>query len=180
MFNSLFRSIRSDLATYNGDWSAQGFWCMIVYRFGRWRYTIRQPWIRKPFSFLYKVAYKGVQILTGIELPCEVETGEHLRIDHFGGIVVSGYAVFGQKCVLRNGVTIGLKNAAKPEAPVIGDEVSFGAGSKVLGGIKIGDRVDIGANSVVLQDVPSDHIAVGIPARILPKKHLAKPFQTSR
>jgi serine O-acetyltransferase len=45
--------------------------------------------------------------------------------------------------------------------------VVVGAGSKVLGPIKIGDFVKIGANSVVLQDVPDHSTVVGIPGRIV-------------
>lgn len=29
---NLFGNIRADLATYEGRWSSQGFWVMIVYR----------------------------------------------------------------------------------------------------------------------------------------------------
>ena len=43
-------------------------------------------------SGLYKVAFKLVQIVTGIELPCEVDVGRNFVIDHFGGIIISGYA----------------------------------------------------------------------------------------
>lgn len=166
----MFENIRADLATYHNDWGAQGFWVMLVYRFGRWRYQIRNSILRKCFSFIYKILYKLVQILTGIEFPCEVQVGEHFVIDHFGGIVVSGYAKFGDHCRIRNGVVVGLKNVDEPCAPTIGDHVDIGAGAKVLGNIKIGNHVTIGANAVVLCDVPDYSIAVGIPAKIKPKK----------
>ena len=45
---------------------------MAVYRFGRWRYTIRWRSLRMPFSLLYKVLKVISEILTGIDLPCEV------------------------------------------------------------------------------------------------------------
>ena len=32
--------------------------------------------------------------------------------------------------------------------------------------VTIGDNVKVGANAIVLQDVPNNHVAVGIPARI--------------
>lgn len=166
----MFENIKADLATHQGDWSRQGFWAMIVYRFGRWRYTVRHALIRKPFSLLYKLFYKIIQIVTGIELPCEVQVGRNFRIDHFGGIIISGYAVFGDNCIVRHGVTVGLKDVNDHVAPVIGSNVNIGAGAKVLGAITIGDNVDIGANAVVLADVPDDCLAVGVPARIIPKR----------
>lgn len=167
---AMFNHIRQDLINYQGDWSAQGFWVMLVYRFGRWRYTLKNSLVRKLCSLIYKVLYKLIQIITGIELPCEVELGEHFLIDHFGGIVISGYAKFGDHCRIRNGVVVGLKNVNEPCAPQFGDYVDIGAGAKVLGNIKIGNNVSIGANSVVLQDVPDNAIAVGVPAIIKMKK----------
>ena len=166
----MFNHIKQDLKNYQGDWAAQGFWVMLVYRFGRWRYTIQNVLARKICSFMYKFMYKFVQILTGIEMPCEVEVGDNFLIDHFGGIVISGYAKFGDNCRLRNGVVVGLKNVADPCAPQIGNNVDIGAGAKILGNIKIGNNVNIGANSVVLTDVPDNAIAVGVPAVIKIKK----------
>ncbi|WP_201188957.1 serine O-acetyltransferase [Pseudomonas fluorescens] len=162
----MFDNIRADLRAYGGDWGAQGFWVMLVYRFGRWRYGVRPALLRKVFSLLYKVLFKLVQIVTGIELPCEVEVGRNFVIDHFGGIVISGYARFGDDCRIRNGVVVGLKNVNEPIAPVMGNNVDIGAGAKVLGNIRIGNNVVIGANAVVLTDVPDDCVAVGVPAII--------------
>ncbi len=166
----LFANIRHDLETYRGDWSSQGFWVMIVYRFGRWRYSIKSPILRKPFSLIYKLLYKTVQILTGIELPCEVPVGKNFRIDHFGDIIISGYASFGDNCIIRNGVTVGLKNIEEKVAPSIGNNINIGTGAKILGNIIIGDNVDIGANAVVITSIPDNSLAVGVPAKIIPKK----------
>lgn len=166
----MFNHIKQDLQNYQGDWAAQGFWAMLVYRFGQWRYTIKNTVMRKFCSFLYKFLYKFIQIITGIELPCEAQVGKNFLIDHFGGIVISGYAKFGDNCRIRNGVVVGLKHVSDPCAPQIGNNVDIGAGAKLLGNIKIGNNVNIGANSVVLIDVPDDAIAVGVPAVIKIRK----------
>lgn len=166
----MFENIRGDLRAHGGDWAAQGFWALLVYRFGRWRYTVRPALLRKILSLLYKILFKLVQIVTGIELPCEVEIGKNFVIDHFGGIVVSGYARFGDDCRIRNGVVVGLKNIEEPCAPMIGNNVDIGAGAKLLGNIRVGNNVIIGANAVVLTDVPDDCLAVGVPAVVRPRK----------
>ncbi len=162
----MFDNICNDLKVYKGDWAAQGFWVMLVYRFGRWRYSVKPVILRKFFSIIYKILYKFIQIITGVELPCEVEVGRNFIIDHFGGIVISGYARFGDNCRIRNGVVVGLKNVEEIAAPIIGNNVDIGAGAKVLGNIKIGNNVMIGANAVVICDVPDNSIAVGVPASI--------------
>lgn len=165
----MFNNIRADLQAHAGQWGAQGFWALVVYRFGRWRQGVRPVLLRKLLSALYRVLYKLVQIVTGIELPCEVQLGRNFVIDHSGGIVISGYARFGDNCRIRNGVVVGLSRVDEPCAPVIGNNVDIGAGAKLLGAITIGDNVLIGANAVVVRDVPADSIAVGVPAVARPR-----------
>lgn len=165
----MFEHIRADIAAHGGNWGAQGFWALLVYRFGRWRYGVRPALLRKFFSLIYKVLYKLVQIITGIELPCEVKLGKNFVIDYFGGIIVSGYATIGDNCRIRNGVVVGLRCAEDRCAPQIGNNVDIGAGAKVLGNIRVGNNVAIGANAVVLCDVPDDHIVYGVPAVVRPR-----------
>ena len=45
-----------------------------------------------------------------------------------------------------------------------------GAGAKVLGPFKIGDNTKIAANAVVLEEIPDDCTAVGIPAKIVKRE----------
>jgi serine O-acetyltransferase len=166
----MFENIRHDLKSHGGQWGAQGFWALVIYRFGRWRYTVRPSLLRKFFSLIYRVLYKLVQIMTGIEFPCEVQIGRNFVIDHFGGIIVSGYAKFGDDCRIRNGVVVGLRRVDDPCAPTIGNKVDIGTGAKILGPVSIGNNVMIGANAVVLVDVPDNSIAVGIPAVVKPRR----------
>ena len=165
----MLENLRDDWVTYDRDIWRQGLWVMSVYRFGRWRYGVRSRILRAPLSFIYRILKILSQILTGIDLPCEVTIGRRFRIEHFGGIIVSGDAVFGDDVVIRNGVTVGLRRTGVPGAPVIGNRVDIGAGAKVLGAITLGDDVAVGANAVVLENVPANHIAVGVPARIIPR-----------
>jgi serine O-acetyltransferase len=165
----MFQEIREDLRSYDGNWGAQGFWVMVVYRFGRWRYNVRPAILRKLLSLIYRVVFKFIQIITGIELPCEVAIGRNFVIDHFGGIIISGYTQFGNNCRIRNGVVIGLRRIEEKVAPIIGDNVDIGAGAKILGPIRVGNNVLIGANAVVICDVPDNSIAVGVPAVIRPR-----------
>lgn len=48
----------------------------------------------------------------------------------------------------------------------------IGAGSKIMGGVKIDNNVTIAPNAVVVKDVPDNAVVGGIPAKILKiKKH---------
>ena len=165
---SLTARIREAYRTHGG--LCPGFFAVAVHDFGAWRYGVRPRFLRAPFYAAYRVAYVGVQMLTGIELPCEVRIGRRLRIEHHSGIIVNGQAVLGDDVVLRNGVTIGVKHTGVAGSPVLGDRVDVGAGAKILGPIRIDDDVAVGANAVVLRDVPSNAIAVGVPARVRPRR----------
>ncbi len=165
----MFENLREDLKTYEGDLSRQGLWVMVVYRFGAWRYRINLRILRLPFSILYKILKIFIQIITGIDLPCEAKVGRRFKIEHFGDIIISGDAAFGDDVIIRNGVTVGLRHTEERGSPKIGNRVDIGAGAKILGPITIGDDVAIGANAVVIKDVPSNSIAVGVPAQIKPR-----------
>ena len=165
----MFDNLREDWRTYEHDPTRQGLWVMVVYRFGRWRYRIHNRWLRLPFSILYKILKLLSQILTGIDLPCEVTVGRRFKIEHFGDIIISGDTVFGDDVVIRNGVTVGLKRTNERGAPIIGNRVDIGAGAKIIGPVTIGDHARVGANAVVLKDVPAYGVVVGNPGRLVPE-----------
>ena len=166
----MFENIRSDWRAHGSTWTRHGFWVLAVYRFGRWRYGIENRVLRIPFSFAYKVLKFFADGMLGVELPCEAVIGQRFVIEHPGAIVISGDAVFGDDCVVRNGVTVGLRHRGERGSPRIGHRADIGAGAKLLGPITIGDDVAIGANAVVLTDVPDGAVAVGVPARIIVRK----------
>jgi serine O-acetyltransferase len=144
----------------------QSIWAICVYRFGRRVFDRKPGAIRNVQLKMYWLIFRIVETITGISLPLEARIGPGLRIYHFGNIFVHSGTVIGRNCTLRQGVTIGNRFVDGP-APVIEDEVEFGAYAQVLGDIRIGRGAKIGAMSVVLCDVPAGATAVGIPARIL-------------
>ena len=82
---------------------------------------------------------------------------------HPNGIVINPGASIGQNCLIFQQVTI-VTNVK------IGGHVDIGAGAKIIRSVTIGDHALIGANAVVVCDVPPGATAVGIPAKIIPKK----------
>lgn len=105
---------------------------------------------------------------TGIEIHPGAEIGRRLVIDHGMGIVIGETAQIGDDCLLYHGVTLGGtgKETGKRH-PTIGNNVMIACGAKVLGPFKVGDNARIAAGAVVLQEVPDDATAVGIPAKIV-------------
>jgi serine O-acetyltransferase len=92
--------------------------------------------------------------------------GPGLVLKHTTGIVVGGEVVAGARLTLHQNVTLGDRRPYGGQ-PRLGDDVTLGAGACVLGPVTVGDRVVVAANAVVLDDVPSDSVVGGIPARVL-------------
>ncbi len=160
-----------DLKAYREGLLAQGFWALQIYRFGHLRYKFQTKLVRWPLALVHIVLSKLSEILFGISIGVNAKIGRRLVIEHFGSIIIHGLCEIGDDCIVRQGVTLGNRALDKPlDAPRLGSRVNVGAGAKILGKVVVGDDVDIGANAVVITDVPSYHIAVGIPAIIKPKK----------
>lgn len=167
----LFAQLREDWIAHGCDWTLPGFRAVAVARFGAWRMGVRPKLLRAPLSILYRVMYRRVRNVYGIELPYSVELGRNVVFEHQGAVVIHGCAKIGDGCIIRQGVTIGNRTLDKPlQAPTLGKNVNVGAGAKILGGVTIGDDAVIGANAVVLKDVPAGALAVGVPAVIKEKK----------
>jgi serine O-acetyltransferase len=107
-------------------------------------------------------------LLFGLEVSPRCEIGPGIFFPHPSGTVIGAWRI-GSNVTIFQGVTLGAKELdmgfdfrLRPE---IGDNVTLGAGSKILGGIHIGDNVTVGANSVVVDSVEPGSTVVGIPAR---------------
>lgn len=102
--------------------------------------------------------------LYGIEIGKGVELGEGVVFVHTLGIVIGGNAQVGDRVRILGNITIG--TAKENGYPRIGNDVTIGAGARILGPVTVGDGATIGANAVVLTDVPPGAIAIGVPATI--------------
>ena len=159
---------REDFRTHGCDWTSPGFRALFAYRLGVWRMSIRSRIIRAPISVIYKMLYRRAAHVYGIEIPYTAKIGRRVRIEHQHCIVIHGASEIGDECVIRHGVTLGIRDENLPdEAPSLGIGVSVGAGAKILGKVTVGDNVKIGANAVVLHDVDPNSVVVGIPARVV-------------
>lgn len=165
----LWQLIHEDWEAHGRDWTKPGFRAIAIHRFGVWRMKLHPKLVRAPFSLVYRWCYRRARNHYGIDLPYSVQLGRRVVIEHCGAIVIHGDVRIGDDCIIRQGVTIGIRSTDRPfDAPELGSRVDIGAGAKILGKIRIGDRVRIGANAVVLRDLPSDVTAVGVPARVVP------------
>lgn len=106
------------------------------------------------------------RFITGIEIHPAARIGDGFFIDHGAGVVIGETAEVGDNVTIYQGVTLGGtgKESGKRH-PTLEDNVTIGAGAKVLGSVTIGENAKIGAGSIVIHDVPADSTVVGNPGR---------------
>lgn len=114
-----------------------------------------------PFKRVYALIKKILLWGTGCELPSSAFQGGGIRFPHLNGIVINNLARIGNRCTIFHQVTIGIASGGHVGAPVIGDGVTIGAGSKIIGPVVIGDEAIIGANAVITKSVPKGATVVG-------------------
>ncbi len=103
---------------------------------------------------------------TGTDISPFAEIGKGFRIFHGIGTVIGKGTVIGENCLVCQGVTTGHGHTK------IGNGVILWAGAKVLGSLKVGDNSEVGANSVVTKSIPSNTIALGVPAIKIVKRKI--------
>lgn len=137
-----------------------GVQAVFYYRIAHFLYTHKLKYIA--FFIMY-----CVRNVLNIEIHPAAKIGKRLFIDHGTGVVIGETVEIGDDVLIYHGVTLGGtgKHHGKRH-PTIKDNVTLGAGAKILGPIIIGENSKIGANAVVLRDVPPHATAVGIPAVI--------------
>ena len=106
--------------------------------------------------------------VTGIEIHPGATIGKGFFIDHGNGVVIGETTIIGDNVTVYQGVTLGGtgKDTGKRH-PTIGNNVTIGAGAKVLGPFRVGDNSRVAAGAVVLNEVPDNATAVGVPARVV-------------
>lgn len=108
----------------------------------------------------------------------DVHVGAHAWIGPFTILDGSGGIRIGHHCSISSGVQIYSHDSVKwaltggdakyEHAPVvIGNCCYIGSQTVISKGVTIGDHVVVGACAFVNQDIPSNSIAIGVPARVV-------------
>ena len=138
-----------------------GLHALIYYRFSHWLYRHR-------CLFLARMVSQFARFMTGVEIHPGATIGKGLFIDHGSGVVIGETAIIGDNCTIYQNVTLGGTGKEHGKRhPTLGNNVLVGSGAKVLGPFKVGDNSRIAAGAVVLEEVPPNATAVGVPARIV-------------
>ena len=138
-----------------------GIHAVIMHRVAHWFY-------KKNLTLIARAISQLSRCMTGIEIQPGAKIGKGLLIDHGSGVVIGETAEIGDNCLIYQGCTLGGTGKEHGKRhPTLGNNVMVGSGAKILGPFKVGDGAKIAANAVVLEEVPPNCTAVGVPARIV-------------
>ena len=122
---------------------------------------------RHQWFLLARIHSQFWRFLTGIEIHPGAKIATGVFIDHGMGVVIGETAEVERDVVLFHGVTLGGtgKDTGKRH-PTVRQGAFISANAQILGPIEIGAGSKIGAGAVVLEDIPADATAVGVPAKV--------------
>jgi serine O-acetyltransferase len=121
------------------------------------------------FGYLYnRVMLNRYRFRYGFDISPATSIGPGLYIGHFGGVVISPYAVLGANVNIAQGVTIGATSrGARIGAPTLEDRVWVGANAIIVGKVTIGADALIAPGAYVNFDVPSESVVMGNPGKVV-------------
>jgi len=168
----MFKRLREDIETIkNRDPAARSFLEIFFLYPGLKAIRMHR---RANFCYRHKLYFLARYISqkavrkTGIEIHPAATIGRRVFIDHGTGVVIGETAIVGDDVTIYQGVTLGGtgKHTGKRH-PTIENGVMIGSGAKVLGPFTVGANSRIAAGAVVLDEVPANCTAVGVPARVV-------------
>ncbi len=132
-----------------------------AHRVAHWFYS-------RNFKFIARAISQHSAKKTNIEIHPGAKIGNRFFIDHGTGVVIGETSEIGDDVTIYQGVTLGGtgKDTGKRH-PTIGNGVMIGSGAKILGPFKVGDNSNIASGAVVLNEIPPNSTAVGVPARVI-------------
>ena len=168
---SLLSTLAGDLKRHRASQALRAMPALATYRFGVWCRKQPTP-VRQLSGGVYRAALLASETVSGIYLDSATEVGDDLHLIHAGGINIHPASRIGDRVGLMHGVTLA---ADARGAPVLGDDVFIGADATVYGPVTVGEGASVAANSLVLTDVPPNHMAIGVPAKMVPQFGKKKP-----
>jgi serine O-acetyltransferase len=173
----MFARIREDIQmVFQRDPAARTWWEVLTcypglhavwfHRVAHWFWGHKLYWVAR------LVSHAG-RFCTGVEIHPGARLGRRFFIDHGMGIVIGETAEIGDDVLMYKGAVLGGVSLNKGKRhPTVGHRVVIGSNATILGPVLIGDGARIGSGAVVIDSVPEDSTAVGVPARIVRGPHL--------
>ena len=168
----MFKRLRADInAIKERDPAARNTFEILLLYSGLHAIMLHRPahfFYKHKWFFTARFISQFARLITGIEIHPGATIGKGVFIDHGSGVVIGETTEIGDGCTIYQGATLGGTGKEKGKRhPTLGKNVLVGTGAKILGPFKVGDNSKIAANAVVLEEIPPNSTAVGVPARVV-------------
>ena len=174
---TLWKTLRADLYRYRGETTRRALRSAFREDPGfRFTYYMRKTAFyssRKrsvwAFAYLYnRMRLQRCRFKYGFDISPTTRIGPGFYIGHFGGVVISPFAVLGSNINIGQGVTIGAESrGSRKGAPTLEERVWVGAHAIIVGKVVIGHDALIAPGAFVNFDVPSKSIVIGNPGKVV-------------
>lgn len=168
----MFARIREDIQmVFLKDPAARTWWEVVTCYPGLhavWLHRLASWLWRHKLHWLARFTSHTGRFLTGIEIHPGARIGRRFFIDHGMGIVIGETAEIGDDVLMYKGVVLGGVSLTKGKRhPTVGNRAVIGSNATILGPIRIGQGARVGSGAVVIDQVPDESTAVGVPARVV-------------
>jgi len=175
--STLWQILRADVYRYRGKADVRAFLASYLHNPGfRFTYYLRKVsyYSKKKrsiavFNYIYnRMMLHHYRFKYGFDISPTTSIGPGLYIGHFGGVVISPYAVLGSNINIAQGVTIGAASRGpRTGAPTLEDRVWVGANAIIVGKVTIGREALIAPGAYVNFDVPPESVVLGNPGKVV-------------
>lgn len=124
-------------------------------RFDDWKFPKVEDGIMTKYNWI-------VQHVDGFDLGYKTDIGAFSYINAKYGVILEDYVQVGSHCSLYSISTIDNKEGRVH----LKKNCKIGSHTTVMPNVTIGENSIIGANSLVLNDIPANVIAFGVPAKV--------------
>jgi serine O-acetyltransferase len=177
---ALWKTLRADVYRYreNIGWRAMvsAWWRDPGFRFTWYLrkvafYAPRRKSVLLPLYLYHRLWLNRCRFRYGFDVSPTSSIGPGLYLGHFGGVVISPFAVIGANVNIAQGAVIGATSRGEnPGAPTLEDRVWVGAHAIVVGQIHVGRAALIAPGAYVNFDVPENAVVLGNPGKIVSHK----------
>jgi serine O-acetyltransferase len=174
---ALSQTLKADLYRYRGKTDRRSFFSAYIHDPGfRFTYYLRKVAYYSTkkrsfgiFGYIYnRILLHHYRFRYGFDISPTTTIGPGFYLGHFGGIVISPYAVLGANINITKGAVIGAASRGpRTGAPTLEDRVWVGANAIIVGKITIGREALIAPGAYVNFDVPPKSVVLGNPGKIV-------------
>jgi serine O-acetyltransferase len=175
--SALLQTLKADLYRYRGKADRRSFLSAYLHDPGfRFTYYLRKVAYYSAkkqsfgiFGYIYnRILLNHYRFRYGFDISPTTTIGPGFYLGHFGGIVISPYAVLGANINITKGAIIGAASRGpRIGAPTLEDRVWVGANAIIVGKVTIGREALIAPGAYVNFDVPANAVVLGNPGKVV-------------